>query len=359
MSVQLSQQDFQRLARIVQKLPEFGIERDRRRLVAGALEGVEDSDTILARLDLSGTPMLASVEVIRFLTSFGKVAYGKEALGVFLNYIQPFTSDEDAALVSKLFEIYTLDAPVSRDKPLGRWRGTDSPEDVKEKIIGENTLRHIRVLELALEAARAVVHLRVTEQDGTQCFGTGFLVAPDLLMTNNHVISTAIQAINTEYSFNYQLGRDGKLLEVVPAQAMVDGFFYTNNALDYTVIQLADTPGSTFGHLSLTPMIVRKDQRVAIIQHPAGHLKKISIQNNYVAYSDSQVLQYTTSTLPGSSGSPVLNDDFEVTAIHHSGGLLNQPGTGKQYLCNAGSSMKAILDDLEQHAPEIYARLRK
>lgn len=358
MSVQLSQQDFRHLAQIVHNLPEFGTERDRRRLVAGALEGIENSDAILARLDLSGAPMMASVEVIRFLTGFGKVAYGKEALGVFLNYIQPFTGDEGAGLISRLFAVYLLDAAISRDNALGRWRGTDSPKDIQEKIIGENTLRHIRILELALEAARAVVHLCVTEQNQSPWFGTGFLITPDLLMTNNHVISSVAQAAGTEYSFNYQLGRDGKLLDTVPAQAAKESLFYTNPTLDYTVVQLANMPGNTFGHLRLTPAVSRKDDRVAIIQHPGGHLKKISLQNNFVAYSDSQVLQYTTSTLPGSSGSPVLNDDFNVIAIHHSGGSMKQPDTGKPYLCNAGTSMIAVLDDLKQHAPEIYARLR-
>ncbi|MEH1781986.1 MAG: trypsin-like peptidase domain-containing protein [Nostoc sp.] len=73
---------------------------------------------------------------------------------------------------------------------------------------------------------------------------------------------------------------------------------------------------------------------VAIIQHPGGHLKKISIQNNFVAYADNQVLQYTTSTEPGSSGSPVFDDDFQVVGIHHSGGMLVEPNTQQRYLRN-------------------------
>jgi len=40
---------------------------------------------------------------------------------------------------------------------------------------------------------------------------------------------------------------------------------------------------------------------------------KISMQNNFVAYADRQVLQYTTTTLPGSSGAPVFDDDFQVS----------------------------------------------
>lgn len=103
---------------------------------------------------------------------------------------------------------------------------------------------------------------------------------------------------------------------------------------------------------------MRRDDRVAIIQHPGGHLKKISMQNNFIAYADANVVQYTTSTLPGSSGSPVFDDEFKVVAIHHSGGMLVEPGTQQRYLRNAGTSMIAVLKDMQANAPEIYARLQ-
>jgi V8-like Glu-specific endopeptidase len=112
-----------------------------------------------------------------------------------------------------------------------------------------------------------------------------------------------------------------------------------------------------FGALTLQPVQVRKDERVAIIQHPGGHLKQISMQNNFVAYADVRVVQYTTSTLPGSSGSPVFNEDFKVVAIHHSGGMLLEPGTDRYYLRNEGMSMIAVLDDLKANAPAIEGRL--
>jgi len=354
--IQLSQADFQRLTQIVQDLPDFANVRDRVRLVAGALEGVPQADVILARLDLDGTPMAVSVEVVRFLARFGQVAYGKEALGVFLNYIQPFTGDENAGFIASLFEIYPLDAPASPDLTLDRWHGADNVADVHEKIIGENTLRHLYVLELALEAAKAVVHLRVMQSGGKEALGTGFMIATDLLMTNHHVIATASEAQTTTYSFNYQLDRKGQLCNPVSAHALSEGLFHTEPDLDYTVIQLENPPDFGFLHPGTVP--VRRDDRVTIIQHPGGHLKQISMQNNFAAYADARVLQYTTSTLPGSSGSPVLNDALEVVAIHHSGGMLIEPSTGRRYLRNAGTSMIAVLDDLKKHKPEIYTRLK-
>lgn len=351
MTVQLSQPDFQRLSRIVQNLPDFANVRDRRRLVAGALAGVPKADVILARLDLDGTPMSVAVEVLRFLSQFGQVAYGKEALGVFLNYIQPFTGDEEQEFILNLFNEYPLDTPASPSRMIDRWLGTTSIADIQEKIIGENTLRDIYILNLALEASKAVVHLSVPTGAGT-----GFMIAPDLLMTNHHVITSQAEAEKTVYTFNYQLDINGLVCSTQIAQALPGGAFYTNPDLDFTVVNLQNLPNFS-NPLTLKGKQIRRDDRVAIIQHPGGHLKKISLQNNFVAYADTKVVQYTTSTLPGSSGSPVFDDDFQVVAIHHSGGMLTEPNTQRKYLRNAGTSMIAILKDLQANAPAIYARL--
>ncbi|AFZ25017.1 V8-like Glu-specific endopeptidase [Cylindrospermum stagnale PCC 7417] len=353
MTVQLSPPDFQRLTRVVQNLPDFANVRDRRRLVVGALEGVPQADVILARLDLDGAPMGVSVEIVRFLSQFGQVAYGKEALAVFLNYIQPYTGDQDKDFIIELFQKYPLNFPVSPSREIDNWRGTTSLAEVQEKIIGENTLRHIYILNLAFEAAKAVVHISTPTS-----LGTGFMITPDLLMTNNHVIASQIQAEETEYTFNYQLNSNSQECTTHTVKALPEGAFYTNSQLDFAVVNLKDVP--EFGNpLILKSQQMRRDDRVAIIQHPGGHLKKISMQNNFVAYADSQILQYTTSTLPGSSGSPVFNDDFEVVAIHHSGGILREPGTNQRSLRNAGTSAIALLLDLKHNAPKIYNHLSR
>lgn len=352
MTVKLSQQDFRELVELVQGIPDFAQGRDRRGLVAAALEGSPRADTILAGLDLDGSPRSAAVEVVKSLADFGQVAYGKEALGVFLGYLQGIVGEEQGAFIASLLSTYPMnDVGAVRNLHIDHWRGTESVQDVREKIIGENTLRDISILEIAQEAARAVV--RVGLPAGA---GSGFMIAPDLLMTNHHVIASRQDAARAELMFNYELDRSGKAREPVTVGSVEGGLFHTHPGLDYTVFQLAGPPA--FGApLQLRSVIVQRDARVSIIQHPGGHFKKISMQNNFVAYADRQVVQYYTSTQPGSSGSPVFNDAFEVVAIHHSGGMLEEPGSGRRYLRNAGSSMVAVLEDLKRNAPEIHDRL--
>ncbi|AFZ01309.1 trypsin-like peptidase domain-containing protein [Calothrix sp. PCC 6303] len=352
MTVQLSTPDFQRIIKIVSNLPGFGTTvYERRRFVEGAFGGEAKANTILVQLNLDGLPMNVAVELVNFLCKFGQVAYGKEALGVFLNYIQLYTGEEDTSFIQDVFQRYPLDTPASPNNLIDRWRGTDNLADIKEKIIGEDTLRHINILEMALDAARAVVLI-----DGNKK-GTGFMISPNLLMTNNHVIASQEEAQKAEYIFNYQLDKNGKETPITIVNALAKGDFYTNAKLDFTVLTLKNVPD--FGnHLKLKNQRTQKDKRVAIIQHPGGHLKKISIQNNLVAYADNQDVQYTTTTLPGSSGSPVFDDDFQVIAIHHSGGMLLEPNTTTKYLRNGGTSMMAVLKDLQTNASDIYAQLQ-
>jgi len=353
MTVQLTQSDFQKLVCIAANTYDFRSVMGRLRLVSGALEGSPRATDILSQLNLDGTPRGAAVEVISRLSQFGRVTEDKEALGVFLNYVLFFKGEEDkdTAFIRSLFEIYHLDRPTVAARSIDSWRGAETAESVQEKIIGENTLRHINMLEMALEASKAIVH--ISSPSG---MGTGFLIASDILMTNNHVINCPTTAGASTFTFNYQLDTEDKLRPTTAVPVLANGLFHTNSELDYTIVQLMDAPD--FGTpLVLKPVRVHRDDRVTIIQHPGGHFKKISMQNNFVAYADNCVVQYTTSTMPGSSGSPVFNDDFQVVAIHHSGGMLQAPGTHRRYLRNAGTSMIAVLRDLKAYAGEIYARL--
>jgi hypothetical protein len=277
--------------------------------------------------------------MVKELVAFGDITPGKPAL---------------SALLEVISEDVGVDVKVHLDELNQKIRDELNKHELNSGIFRPpvHTL-DIYILKLAFEVSKAVVHLRLPN-----FMGTGFMIGPDLLITNNFIIATREEAEQTEYTFNYQLDIHGQQCPKHTVQTLPRGAFYTNAELDYTVVTLKDAPN--FGNpLILTSKQICRDDRVAIIHHPGGYVKKISMQNNFVAYADTKVVQYTKSTLPGSAGSPVLDDEFEVVAIHRSGGKLLEPGTKKRYLRSEGTSAIALLKDLQANAPEIYNRLAR
>ncbi len=351
--LQLNQADFDRLVSLLASMPEFRTAIGRVDFLDDVFAGSPRKNDVLTLINLDGSPRGVAVRVITRLTQFGRDEPGQETLGVLINKLLTYIgSGTDADFLHDLFERYPLAGLPASVRGVADWRGRERPNDVQEKIIGENTLRDVRLLELALEASRGVV--RIVADGG---MGSGFLVGQGLVMTNNHVIGSRGAAQQGRYEFNYQLDKQLKPSPVTVARAVSDGLFYTNPELDVTVLEIENLPPSS-APLTLARLRVQRDDRVNIIQHPGGHYKKISMQNNFVAFANARSIQYLTSTEPGSSGSPVFNNDFVVVGIHHSGGLLQEPGSDSRYLRNAGSGMTAVLDDLQTNAPAIYERLK-
>lgn len=364
MAITLSQDDFNRLVEILVQSGDWLTERGRLDFILDVFAGSERQSSILGLLDLSGNPHGTAVRAISRLSQFGQDSPGRETLGVLINkLIAHLGGGDNADFLRGLLEKYPFTTQPVAARQVGPWRGKENSESVLEKIIGENTLRDIRMLEVLLEMSRAVVRILTPVQKGT-----GFLIAEDLVITNHHVIESAETADGSEFQFHYQLGRHGKELAVQTARRLKGGLFHTspvdaNNAngeaLDYSVIQLADIPKG-IAPLKLSPAAaVKNGERVTIIQHPGGSYKKISLQNNFIEYADQYVAQYTTSTEAGSSGSPVINDRFEVVALHHAGGELTEPATKRRYVRNEGVRISAILDDLGKNGKKVFQRLAK
>lgn len=193
-----------------------------------------------------------------------------------------------------------------------------------ERIIGSNDMRDINYLELAIAIARSVCRIRIGNGAGT-----GVLIGPGLLMTNNHVLRSEDDARIAEAQFDYQENVTGDLLPVQKFKFDPGTFFVTNKKLDYSIVALSPTSakGTSISAYPWNMLIAtlgkaEKGDPINIIQHPRGGLKQIAIRNNEVTVlttGDPNFLYYTTDTEPGSSGSPCFNDQWELIALHHSG----------------------------------------
>ena len=228
----------------------------------------------------------------------------------------------------------------------------DSPADWKnaegdpfEKIIGkESTLMDIAYLETGLIRATAVARIVLPDR----ATGTGFLVENNFLITNNHVINSEEVAAGSIVQFNFQRNADGLDLPLTEYRLdPVNGFATSpKEKHDWTVIKIKGDANKKWGALSLKKNQVEKNQRVTIIQHPNGLYKQIAIHHNYVRYADDNVIQYLTDTLPGSSGSPVFDDNWDLVALHHSGGNIREPGTKRIAFRNEGININKVIEGL-------------
>jgi endonuclease G, mitochondrial len=186
-------------------------------------------------------------------------------------------------------------------------------------------------------------------------FATGFLVAGSLLITNHHVFASARECSGCGVQFGYE--RAGNALAAGTVFELdAERFFFTDEKLDFTVVAVSPTgtpnaPLEGFNSLRLIPATgkILVGQPISIIQYPDGGPKKYGVRDNELlsAPTDADLfLQYTTDTLPGSSGSPAFNKDWEIVALHHSGVPEVKDG---QILTNSGTPWKSGMSDDDIH----------
>jgi V8-like Glu-specific endopeptidase len=175
-------------------------------------------------------------------------------------------------------------------------------------------------------------------------------------MTNHHVIPNERVATDTVIEFNYQHDFDGEQMPTYRYQ-LDPARFHSNSDLDYTIVGVKADPNKTnlgnWGHVLLNPNADPvTSEHVIIIQHPNGGLKQIVLTANQVVNTWEHRLQYTTDTMPGSSGAPVFNDLWQVIAIHHAGGNMKMNDKGDRRFVNEGILMSAIHADTGDFWPE-------
>lgn len=192
-----------------------------------------------------------------------------------------------------------------------------------ERVLHTNDLMGLRFFEQGLRVASAVGRIHIRDERGqSQGYGTGFLVSPRLLLTNHHVLANAAQAKRSLVEFNYQETANAEMLPSRVFSLAPSELFLSDADLDYALVAVAPNPHlATYGWL---PLIEEQGkllvgETVNIIQHPNGEPKQLAIRNNQVVDELELFLHYQTDTSPGSSGSPVFNDQWEVVALHHSG----------------------------------------
>lgn len=215
----------------------------------------------------------------------------------------------------------------------------------------------VSFIDMARAASRSV--MRITYLDRTP-LGTGFLISPKLVLTNNHVLSNIIEARQACIEFDYEDDGQSKQKPVTRFKLDPDRLFLTDpkDDLDFALIAVGDRldGGFSLADFGFLPLLNTPDKHIKgifvnVIQHPGGDPKQIVLRENRILARTMTTLIYGTDTLRGSSGSPVFNDDWEVVALHHWGtpyrAIVDNPPDKLPDDGNEGVRISSIIDHLD------------
>lgn len=229
-----------------------------------------------------------------------------------------------------------------------------------------------------------------------QEYGTGFLVAPDLVLTCFHVVEShlagRVSLKNLQVRFDYRRTKphvepddSGAWIGMDPAwtiphlpyspadtpPGIASKLLPAANELDFALLKLQRAVGSEIPagesrvrgwvDLSVDPPIPPEHTPVLIVQHPGREHPPPPQMPLQIAFAtpgfeelnaNRTRIAYTPSTRPGSSGSPVFDGTLTAVALHHNLGQINrqEPALVKN---NRGIPLATIRPALDERVRDL------
>lgn len=228
-----------------------------------------------------------------------------------------------------------------------------------ELVIQASNFLPAAFLEVGVQRARAVCKIETSGVDflgrSGEWMGTGFMVSPNILLTNNHVLNSPDVAARTQVIFNFQDDPNGASLPTKSFSVDPTRLFLTSGRasgdLDFTFVWVNDAPGNEFGFIPLdrSAFTIVEKEFANIVQHPNGNKKVVVLQQNQVTFQNDLVLRYSSDTEPGSSGSCVFNNTWRPVALHHASRRATpEDAVPESEYINEGIKLSAIIAFLEK-----------
>jgi hypothetical protein len=204
------------------------------------------------------------------------------------------------------------------------WRGPDDAVELQSWIKPAPPLLDVGFLQMAILRAASVCRV---EGHGAGRQGTGVLVAPDLLLTNYHVLKMQpgedLEANARTTSVRFGCIRAGSGQDAEGQVFPLDQdrpIVWSNESVDFVLLRVDGTIRAA-EDIRVAPIgeeMPKPGSGLNILQHYHGEAMKLAISSNGVTgvYTDSGVVQYVTAAGSGSSGSPCFDDQWDVVALH-------------------------------------------
>lgn len=172
--------------------------------------------------------------------------------------------------------------------------------------------------------------------------GTGFLVGPDLVLTNFHVVEDLLTGVQTydqlvcEFDFNTDavqtervaLARQPTVFSRYSNSDLTGSGDPGDNELDYALLPLADPIGNgdrRFYVLDKLPRLLARDDFLFVCQHAQGQMLALAMGTITDFPGKALRVRYDVTTDHGSSGSPCFDAELNLVGLHHAADPAAQP----------------------------------
>lgn len=177
---------------------------------------------------------------------------------------------------------------------------------------------------------------------------TAFIINSNTIMTNNHCVGSASQALNVTFKI-----RD---TDSPVKTYKCSKFIMTSTTLDYTLLECEDNLGLIHGHSTLSSTPITLAEEIYVIQENCDYVSNpYCTVNKMIAIGaleqiGNYVIGHNADTLGGSSGSPIyLSSTNKVIGLHNAG----RSASGSVSARNFGIPITKIVEDVEKRLPSM------
>lgn len=156
-----------------------------------------------------------------------------------------------------------------------------------------------------------------------KAFGTGVLVGKQILLTCDHVLKQIFgeEPTHAWIRFGYKQGKygaeSGELFELD-----LKHFICHDSQSDYALLRVLGEPDYPIA--SLSPEIPANLHNIRLIHHPLGEPVQVS-EAGQIIQIENKYLSHNITVNYGSSGAPIINQDWQVIALQRGTFSINHP----------------------------------
>lgn len=244
----------------------------------------------------------------------GAIDFDQGIVFVWYNALRLFSQKAEA-----VYQIAVQEFPGNADlETILNPAPAGQPVNLPSIVANHSSIVPIYYYGLALERARSVVLIQ-SKENGSMA--TGFLIANNILVTANFVISSQKEAAKAVLKFNFEQDPDGKVETSTPLELLPDEFFLTSSEAMLTAVKVK-TKGKSrlkWSALEFSRTPAKVGDIVTLIQHPLGSYKSAS--SGVVSAAEGKEIRYFCDTEAGSAGAPLFDRNWKVVGMHHSRGV--------------------------------------